>query len=235
MSNKPLMPSSRTIPALLAEQATRFGGREAFVAGEHRLTYAGLQGEVLRTARGLAALGVKRGDHVAILMGNRIEWVLAFFALQQLGATTVGLNTWATPREMEYALAHAEVTCLVAVDQFRRNDYRAMIEAMQPRASVLPKLRHLVWVAADPSRPATQAWRLGSTSRVGMAAVAGPPVTTVASGRCTSAPALVETAIAGSRGWPRSRSSAPAAAAASPRRAPPPGRPSPAAAARRWC
>ena len=148
-----IMPTSRTIPALLDEQAAKFGGREAFVAGARRFTYRSLREEVRRTARGLTALGVKRGDHVAILMGNRIEWVLAFFALQQLGATSVGLNTWATPREMEYALSHAEVTCLIAVDKFRRNDYRAMIDAMQPRASVLPKLRQLVWVAADAKQP----------------------------------------------------------------------------------
>ena len=143
------MPTSRTIPALLDEQAAKFGSREAFIGGTQRLTYSSLRAQVRRTAKGLMALGVQRGDHVAILMGNRIEWVLAFFALQQLGATSVGLNTWATPREMEYALSHAEVTCLIAVDRFRRNDYRAMVGAMQPRASVLPRLRHLVWVAAD--------------------------------------------------------------------------------------
>ncbi len=143
------MPVSRTIPALLEEQSEKFGEREAIVAGAQRLSYKALRAEVRRTAKGLMTLGVQRGDHVAILMGNRVEWVLAFLALQQLGATTVGLNTWATPREMEYALAHAEVTCLIAVDHFRRNDYRVMIAGMQPRNTVLPRLRHTVWVAAD--------------------------------------------------------------------------------------
>lgn len=143
------MPVSRTIPELLEEQVEKFGEREAIVAGAQRLSYKALRAEVLRTAKGLMTLGVQRGDHVAILMGNRVEWVLAFLALQQLGATTVGLNTWATPREMEYALAHAEVTCLIAVDHFRRNDYRVMIAGMQPRNTVLPRLRHTVWVAAD--------------------------------------------------------------------------------------
>jgi fatty-acyl-CoA synthase len=166
------MPTSRTIPALLDEQAARFGGREAFVAGAQHLTYRALREDVRRTAKGLMALGVRRGDHVAILMGNRIEWVLAFFALQQLGATSVGLNTWATPREMEYALSHAEVTCLIAVDKFRRNDYRAMIEAMQPRAGLLPKLRHLVWVAADAAQPPS-ASSLGKGGTTWDAMVAG--------------------------------------------------------------
>lgn len=143
------MPVSRTIPALLDEQAKNFSHREAIVAGAQRLSYMALRTEVRRAAKGLMALGIQSGDHVAILMGNRVEWVLAFLALQQLGATTVGLNTWATPREMEHVLAHAEVTCLIAVDQFRRNDYRAMIAGMQARNTVLPRLRHTIWVAAD--------------------------------------------------------------------------------------
>ena len=143
------LPASQTIPRLLVEQAGRFGEREAIVAGAHRLTYNSLLDQVRLAARGLHALGVRKGDHVAILMGNRLEWVLSFLALQQLGATSVGLNTWATPREMEYTLGHAEISCLIAVDRFRRNDYRAMIDAMAPRAARLPRLRHLVWLAAD--------------------------------------------------------------------------------------
>ena len=143
------MPSSRTIPALLDEQAVKFGDREALVAGEVRLNFRALRDETRRIAKGLMALGVQRGDHVAILMGNRAEWILAFLALQQLGATAVGLNTWATPREMEQALFHAEVKYLVAVDRFLRNDYRAMTQSMQPHATRLPQLRKVIWVAAD--------------------------------------------------------------------------------------
>ena len=158
------MPVSRTIPALLDEQALKFADCEAVVAGTQRLSYLDLRAEVRRTAKGLMALGVQSGDHVAILMGNRVEWVLAFLALQQLGATTVGLNTWATSREMEHALAHAEVTCLIAVDQFRRNDYRTMIAGMQAHFTSLPRLRHTIWVAAyatsahaESTAPAAQA------------------------------------------------------------------------------
>ncbi len=147
------LPSSETIAQLLIELDERFGDREAFVAGARRLTYRQLRQEVMRTAAGLAALGVKRGDHVGILMGNRIEWVLAFLALQQLGAVSVGLNTWATPREMEYAVSHAELSSLVCVDRFRRTDWRAILADMQPGKS-LPRLQRTVWVAADAQHPA---------------------------------------------------------------------------------
>ncbi len=156
------MPTPVTIPALLDAQAQQFGDQEAVVCGSTRLTYAALRLEVRRAAKGFATLGVKRGNHVAILMGNRPEWIIAFLALQQLGATAVGLNTWGTPREMAFSLAHAEVDVLVAVDRFRKNDYRAMLDGMQPLATSFPKLRNIVWLSTDTppaSRPDGQmAW-----------------------------------------------------------------------------
>ena len=148
-----VIPKSRTIPALLREQAQQHGPREAVVAGSVRLSYAQLHEQVLHTARALAALGVRRGDHAAILMGNRVEWILSFLALQQLGAVAVGLNTWATPRELEFALSHARISCLISVDSFRRTDYRAVISEMAPRSERLPELRRIVWLAADAQHP----------------------------------------------------------------------------------
>ncbi len=138
------------------------------MAGTTRLDYRSFRREVRRTARGLMSLGIGRGDRVAILMGNRIEWPLAFFAAQQLGATVVGLNTWATPREMEFTLAHAEVSCLIAVDRFRRNDYRAMIAAIAPRASLLPKLKHLVWLPTGSDSAPIPASELSWDALLGM-------------------------------------------------------------------
>lgn len=146
-------PESQTIPQLLQEQASRFASREALVDSSRRHTYAQLLDETNRLARGLLALGVRRGDHVGILMGNRAEWLLSFLAIQQVGAVSVGLNTWSTPREMEYTLSHAEVRCLVASDRLRRQDFGAMLRAMQSGDARLPKLQRTVWVSADPASP----------------------------------------------------------------------------------
>ena len=71
------MPVSRTLPALLDEIAERHPKREAVVGAGRRYTYAALRHEVRRVAKGLHALGVRKGDKVAILMGNRPEWVIA--------------------------------------------------------------------------------------------------------------------------------------------------------------
>lgn len=145
------LPESQTIPRLLQEQATRHAAREALVDATHRLTYGQLLDEVNRVARGLAALGIGRGDRVAILMGNRAEWLLTFLAVQQVGGVSVGLNTWSTARELEYTLSHAEVGCIVATDRLRKLDFRGTLASI-PRQH-LPRLRQSVWLDADPAAP----------------------------------------------------------------------------------
>jgi len=141
------LPEGRTFPALLAEQALRYGAREAVVGSGQRLTYAELRSEVLRVARGLLRLGVRRGDHIGILMSNRPEWIVSFLAIHQVGGVVVALNTWATPRELEYALHHADVTIMLAIEGIRSHDYRHTLAEVRPR---LPLLRHVVWL--EPSR-----------------------------------------------------------------------------------
>ena len=101
-------PRAKTIPALLDELAERYPDQEALVGGGMRLSYRALRGEVRRLAKGLRALGVRRGDKVGILMGNRPEWLLADFAITLLGGTMVAINTWATARELAHVLRHSD-------------------------------------------------------------------------------------------------------------------------------
>ena len=100
------MPMSRSIPGLLDELAARFPKREALVGSGRRYTYAALREEVRAFAKGLHALGVRKGDTVAILMGNKPEWIIADLAICSLGGIMVAVNTWVTPRELGYVLAH---------------------------------------------------------------------------------------------------------------------------------
>jgi long-subunit acyl-CoA synthetase (AMP-forming) len=104
----PAMPISRTIPALLDEMALRFPQREALVGGGGRLTYAALRAEVRKFAKGLHALGIRKSDMVAILMGNKPEWIIADLAICSLGAVMVAVNTWVTSRELGYVLVHSD-------------------------------------------------------------------------------------------------------------------------------
>ncbi len=146
------MPQSRTIPALLDELARRHPDREALIGGGQRLGYAGLREAVRTTAKGLHALGVRKGDKVGILMGNRPEWIVADLAITLLGGVMVGLNTWATATELEYLLGHSDTKVLITVDRFLKYDYLAALDAMAPLATRLPALTEIVGLG-EANRP----------------------------------------------------------------------------------
>jgi fatty-acyl-CoA synthase len=89
-----------------ARTAIEFQGR--------RQSFAELAERATRLANGLAALGVRAGDRVAVLMANRLEWPEAMYALAGLGAVLVPVNVLLRPPEIEHVLAHSGSTCLIA-------------------------------------------------------------------------------------------------------------------------
>ncbi|MDF1562373.1 MAG: AMP-binding protein [Deltaproteobacteria bacterium] len=72
---------------------------------------------VRAVAHGLADLGVKPGDHVAILSDNRVEWVLTDLAVQGLGARSVGVYQTDPADAVAYVLSHSETVLIVCEDQ----------------------------------------------------------------------------------------------------------------------
>lgn len=135
-------PQARTASGLLDEMARRYPGEEAVVDGARRWTYDQLRCESMTIAAGLWALGVRPGDRVAILMGNRAEWLSSYFAVLGLGATAVALNTWLTPVEQAYQLNHARAGTLIVEGRFGPRDLLAEVEAMH--AAGLPALERLI-------------------------------------------------------------------------------------------
>ena len=79
----------RSIPAIAAAAADRFGGRSAIEDGPIRLTYAELLDEARTFAAALAASGMDPGDRVAIWAFNSARWVIAVLGLSQAGAVLV--------------------------------------------------------------------------------------------------------------------------------------------------
>ena len=142
-------PSSRTIPALVAELATRYPQHEALVGGTVRFSYLELADAVESAARGLMQLGVGRGTHVALLMGNEPEWIIANLAVASLGAVLVSVNTYVTTPELHFILDHAEAEVLIYADRFMKYDYVKLLEELQPLGQKLPRLSKFVHVGAS--------------------------------------------------------------------------------------
>jgi carnitine-CoA ligase len=76
-------------------------------------SYAQLRQLVIAKAAGLAALGVKQGDHVALWLPNCRESLLAFFAINYLGAVFVPFNTAYRGRILEHVLANSDAGVIV--------------------------------------------------------------------------------------------------------------------------
>ncbi|MCK8785349.1 AMP-binding protein [Roseomonas sp. NAR14] len=106
-------PRPPDLHALLAEAAARNPEGEALVQGDARLTYAALESRVARLAGGLAARGIGAGDRVALLLGNRAEFVVALFAAARLGAVFVPLSEREATPGLAYLLAHSGAAVLL--------------------------------------------------------------------------------------------------------------------------
>jgi fatty-acyl-CoA synthase len=122
-----------TIGANLERTVARFGDREALVdrPSGRRWTYAELDRDVDRVARGLLALGVQQGDRVGIWAPNCAEWVLVQYAAAKIGALLVNINPAYRTHELSYVLTQAGVTVLVIAESFKTSDYVAMVEQVR--------------------------------------------------------------------------------------------------------
>ncbi len=104
----------RSLREVLAASGAR-GDAEYLVHGDRRIRYAEHLRLVGSVARGLEErYGIGRGDRVAILAENCIEWILAFWATMSLGGIVAALNGWWTADEIEYGVRHSDPKLLIA-------------------------------------------------------------------------------------------------------------------------
>jgi fatty-acyl-CoA synthase len=137
--------AKRTLPAMIEAMVERFGDRPAISFDHETITFSEFHARALDFARALHADGVRKGDKVGILMGNRIEWLVVSFAVQYLGATMVALNTWYTAHELSYVLEHGDVSVLVTVDRYLKSDYVNILTTLDPiKSKEFPLFRRIV-------------------------------------------------------------------------------------------
>src|SRR5271163_2705892 len=90
---------------MLRATADQWPQKEALVElGGERLNYTQLWERATRVAGGLRAMGVQRGDRVALRLGNSVNWCVSFFGIQMSGAVAVPVNTRFSELEVEYVI-----------------------------------------------------------------------------------------------------------------------------------
>ena len=138
---------SLTLGGFLEEVAARSPSRPAIVFEGRTTTYAELREQARTIARALLANDVVPGTRVAVLMGNRPEWVASAFAVAMTGAVLVPVNTFYEPPELEYVLDHSGAELLLAQTSLAGHDYVAMTGAVE-----MARVRDVVWLD-------TESWR----------------------------------------------------------------------------
>ena len=110
-----------TMPKLLARNVAEFGDSPAYREKDLGIwqtwTWTEASSEVMNLAKGLIDLGIKEGDHVAVIGRNRPYLYWSLLAIQHIGAVPVPLYQDAVAEEMEYILTHCNATFAIVGDQ----------------------------------------------------------------------------------------------------------------------
>ena len=106
------MPAPRTMPQLLADQASQRPDAIAVLDGEHRMTYGTLAALAWCCGRALQARGVQPGDRIAILDQDSAHLFAAVFGITSIGAIVVPVNWRLAVPEIAFQLDDAEVAWL---------------------------------------------------------------------------------------------------------------------------
>jgi long-chain acyl-CoA synthetase len=130
-----------TFPKLLLENAARFGARPAMRHKDFGIwrswSWAEMAGEIRDFSLGLAELGVKRGDHVAIVGQNRPRLYWSFCAVQALGAVPIPVYADSVAEEMAWVLQHAGTRFAIVQDQEQVDKLLSMEDKLGALAALI--------------------------------------------------------------------------------------------------
>lgn len=101
------------VVSLLVQTANRLPQKTAMVFKNQPTSYGEMKEQVFKVANGLRAHGIKEDMNVGLMLTNRPEYVISYFAILALGATAVPINPQFKERELTYALNDSESTALI--------------------------------------------------------------------------------------------------------------------------
>jgi acyl-CoA synthetase (AMP-forming)/AMP-acid ligase II len=135
-----------TIANALRRTLLQHGDAVGYIDHGRSHTFNDLEQRSDRLAGVLHGMGLARGDRIALLAQNQIEWVELLFAAAKLGVTVVALNPRYRDGEAEYMLSDAQVRAVFTIARLDDFDYLAMFQRLAPR---LPTLRNVVTIDAE--------------------------------------------------------------------------------------
>lgn len=158
-----------TIGDLLDQMAKTYPDHDAILYTDRpfRKTYSEFKHLADTVAKGMLAMGIKKGDHVAIWATNYPEWILAQFATAKIGAVLVTVNTNYKIFEVEYLLRQSDSNTLILIEGFKDSNYVDILYQLCPQLkecqpgqlnnASLPYLKNVIYVG-DKNYPGMFNW-----------------------------------------------------------------------------
>jgi acyl-CoA synthetase (AMP-forming)/AMP-acid ligase II len=127
---------------LLRRNSKLYPDRKAFIFEGRRYTWSQADERVNRLANALIGLGVKRGDHVAVLSKNCNEYFETYFGCARSGSICTAINYRLTPRELRYVIGNSEAKVVIVSDEF--------LDTLEEVRPDLEKAEHYVVIGQAP-------------------------------------------------------------------------------------
>ena len=131
----------RTIAQLWRDAVSRAQPGPAYLVeseeGWSEVSWSDADGRVRDYANGFLARGIKKGDNVALLARNSLDWALVDFALAHIGAVGIPVYASSSPHDVGYLLAHSEAVAIVCEDA-------AQLAKVEEVSEELPALQHVL-------------------------------------------------------------------------------------------
>src|SRR5574343_1946155 len=107
-----------SLVALFEEACRKYPDQVAYISMGKEMTYGELDAATQAFAGWLQARGLQKGDRVALMMPNLLQYPVALFGTLRAGCVVVNCNPLYTPRELEHQLKDSGAVAIVIVENF---------------------------------------------------------------------------------------------------------------------
>jgi len=156
---------NKTVGDVIKDTAGRYPDNPALISPQFQIreNYRELYDQCRKTAKGLLAIGIQKGDHVSVWTTNVPEWVYLQFALGMVGGVLVTINTNYQSHELEYILKQSDSTTLFLIDAYRDTSFYDTVRKILPEldqhqpgqlaSPKLPLLKNVVHIGKKENTP----------------------------------------------------------------------------------